>query len=322
MESFIHQSRILERRQENIFDHDPPHPPPPPPLFVLPFLPAVRELPPSFGVPSLALARKTPKAALRESPSLRNIFKPITQKFPGLTGTPTALLRMQFGMEGQESTSSTQEAEKAKSASLPAYAQQTTKMKQKPRKQQQPTVKSALILLTVLSSLRTPCPPCRPFSQIGTLNSATYLLRLPPIAEAMQSPCSGFPPTATCLAMRLLTLWQRRGTTKEQVDRSTNYAKVKTILKVKQHSKWRLEHPRYNKADPYFLLTRREQVTVSGSGQATTASTITCILNSASAIQSSALTVLAIRQQNFCCSPAPSMSYSERESDQTTKALR
>ena len=54
----------------------------------------------------------------------------------------------------------------------------------------------------------------------------------------------------------------KEGTTKEQVDRSTSYPEVKTIPKAKQHNKWRHEHPRYNKADPYYLLTRREQVTV------------------------------------------------------------
>ena len=54
----------------------------------------------------------------------------------------------------------------------------------------------------------------------------------------------------------------KEGTTKEQVDRSTSYPEVKTILKAKQHSKWRHKHPRYNKADPYYQLTRREQVTV------------------------------------------------------------
>ena len=54
----------------------------------------------------------------------------------------------------------------------------------------------------------------------------------------------------------------KKGTAKEQVDRSTSYPEVKTILKAKQHSKWRHEHPQYNKADPYYLLTRREQVTV------------------------------------------------------------
>ena len=63
----------------------------------------------------------------------------------------------------------------------------------------------------------------------------------------------------------------KEGTTKEQVDRSTSYPEVKTILKAKQHSKWRHKHPRYNKADPYYLLTRREQVTVFRLGQATTA---------------------------------------------------
>ena len=47
---------------------------------------------------------QTPKATLRESPSLRNTLKLTTQKSPGPTGTLMALLRMQFGMEGQEST--------------------------------------------------------------------------------------------------------------------------------------------------------------------------------------------------------------------------
>ena len=77
---------------------------------VLLFLPGVSQLIPSFGVPSLVLVRKTPKAALRESPSLWKTFKLITQKSTALVCTPSALLRMQFGMEGQESTSGTQEA--------------------------------------------------------------------------------------------------------------------------------------------------------------------------------------------------------------------
>ena len=43
-----------------------------------------------------------------------------------------------------------------------------------------------------------------------------------------------------------------------------------------------------------------------------------CTLNSAVAIQSSVLAVLAVRQLNIYCSPAPSMGYSEWESGQTT----
>ena len=74
----------------------------------------------------------------------------------------------------------------------------------------QPILKSAPMLLPMLSSLRTPCPSCRPSSQTGTLNSMTCLLLLPHFVEAMQSPCNGFHPTAMCLAMRLLTLWQRK----------------------------------------------------------------------------------------------------------------
>ena len=76
-ESFVHQSRILERRQEDIVEHGPKEIP-----YVLPFLPGVSELLPSFGVPSQVLVRKTPKAALRE----RNTLKPATQKSPGPSG--------------------------------------------------------------------------------------------------------------------------------------------------------------------------------------------------------------------------------------------
>ena len=116
------------------------------------------------------------------------------------------------------------------------------------------------MLLPVLSSLRMPLPSYRPSSQTRTLNTTTCLLLLPRFVEAMQSPCNVFPPTATCLATRLLTL-TKESTTKEQVDRSTSYIEVKTFLKAKQHSKWMHEHPRYNKADSYLLI-RREQVAV------------------------------------------------------------
>ena len=108
----------------------------------------------------------------------------------------------------------------------------------------------------------------------------------------------------------------KEGTTKEQVDRSTSYPEVKTILKAKQHSKWRHTHPRYNKADPYYLLTRREQVTVFR--LRTGHNRLNYHLYSNRAIQSSTLAVLAVRQQNIYCSPAPPTSHSERESGQTT----
>ena len=144
-----------------------------------------------------------------------------------------------------------QEAKKTKLASLPAYSPQTIKLKQKPWKQWQPILKSALMLLPMLSVLQA-------LQSNRDTELMTCLLLLPYFVEAMQSPCNGFHSTAMCLAMRLLTL-AKEGT-KEQVDRSS-YPEVKTILKAKQHSKWRHKHPRY-KADPYYLLTRREQTTV------------------------------------------------------------
>ena len=76
--------------------------------------------------------------------------------------------------------------------------------------------KPALMLPSKLSSLRTPCPSCRPSSQIGTLKSMTCLLLLPHFVDAMKSPYNGYHLTATCLEMRLLTLWQRRAQQKSK----------------------------------------------------------------------------------------------------------
>ena len=219
---------------------------------VLPFLPGARGHPSSFNVQSPVLVRKTPKATLRESPSIRNAFKLITQKRPGLISTLTALLRMQFETEGQESSSSTQEAEKTSSALLPANTPQTMKPRLKPWKQQQPTLTSALMLLTMLSSLQMPCPSCKPFIKIGTRTTTTYLLLFPPFEEAIQSNCNGLPPTATCLAMRLLTLWQKRAQQKNK------------WIGLPATLRWRPSLRPSNTASggTSYLLIRWEQVTV------------------------------------------------------------
>ena len=52
------------------------------------------------------------------------------------------------------------------------------------------------------------------------------------------------------------------GATKEQRDRSTTYAEAKTIIKAKEQQKWKQQHPHYNRSDPFYLLTRREQVCI------------------------------------------------------------
>ena len=42
------------------------------------------------------------------------------------------------------------------------------------------------------------------------------------------------------------------------MNRSDSYSEVKTIIKVKQHSKWMQEHLHSNRANPYYQLTRSE----------------------------------------------------------------
>ena len=54
----------------------------------------------------------------------------------------------------------------------------------------------------------------------------------------------------------------KKGTTQDQTDRSTSYSEAKTIIKAKQQTKWKRQHPHHNSADPYYLLTRREQVAI------------------------------------------------------------
>ena len=171
-------------------------------------------------------------------------------------------------------------------------------------------------MIWALPSLQMPCLSCRPFSQTRTLTAATYLLLLPTFAEAMQSPCSGVPPTATCPPTGA-----EESTTKEHVavGRSTSYPEEKIILKTKQHSKWRPEHPQYSKTDRYNLMTRRGEVTVfrirTGHNR------LNCHLPSelrSCNKEQCPCTVLAVRQLNICCSPVPFTSCSGREFGQTT----
>ena len=164
-----------------------------------------------------------------------------------------------------------------------------------------------------------PCPYCPSVKQEHWPQWPTCCSCLP-----LQKPCSQ--PAVDSLPLQRAWqwrcwLWQRRAqqkSEKEQVDRSISYPDATTILKAKQHSKWRHKHPRYNKADPYYMSTRREQKTVFRLRTGHNHLNYHCILNSASAIQNSAFAVLAVRQQNICCWPAPSTSCSERESGQTT----
>ena len=54
----------------------------------------------------------------------------------------------------------------------------------------------------------------------------------------------------------------KEGSTKDQVDKSTTYKEAKTIIKAKQHTKWLQQHPQHKTKDPYHLLSRQEQVII------------------------------------------------------------
>ena len=54
----------------------------------------------------------------------------------------------------------------------------------------------------------------------------------------------------------------KEGSSKEQEDTSTNYQEAKSIIKAKFRRQWLQEHPDFNRSNPYYLLTRSEQVII------------------------------------------------------------
>ena len=54
----------------------------------------------------------------------------------------------------------------------------------------------------------------------------------------------------------------KQGVHLEQIDSTTIYSEEKTIIKSCLKRKWKLEHPKYNKADAYNQLERHEQVVI------------------------------------------------------------
>ena len=54
----------------------------------------------------------------------------------------------------------------------------------------------------------------------------------------------------------------KEGAKYQQIDFSTNFDEEKNFIKIKYKLKWDQQHPSYNKRDPYYDLTRREQVVI------------------------------------------------------------
>ena len=54
----------------------------------------------------------------------------------------------------------------------------------------------------------------------------------------------------------------KEGAKYQQIDFSTNFDEEKNFIKIKYKLKWDQQHPSYNKRDPYYDLTRRQQVVI------------------------------------------------------------
>ena len=256
-ESFVHQSRMLERRQEDILDYDP------------------KEIPPCLAVPawsgqtSPVIRCTIPGVGQKDSQSGPE-RKSLTQEYletnypkeswtHGYTdgsaenavrnGGAGVYIQYAGGKEdkislatGLYSTNFKSEAEALKTAAAHIEASTHASLKVV-------LLTDALSVLQALQSNRD--------TEINDLSTALVSL-----CRRHEVTLQWIPSHCNLPGNEAADSLAKEGTTKEQVDRSTSYPEVKTILKAKQHSKWRHKHPRYNKADPYYLLTRREQVTV------------------------------------------------------------
>ena len=256
-ESFVHQSRMLERRQEDILDHDP------------------KEIPPCLAVPAWSgrtspVIRSTIPGVGQKDCQSGHERKSLTQgyletNYPkeswilGYTdgsaenavrnGGAGVYIQYAGGKEdkislasGLYSTNYKAEAEALKTAAAHIEASTHASLKVV-------LLTDALCVLQALQSNRD--------TELNDLSTA-----LASLCRRHEVTLQWIPSHCNLPGNEAADSLAKEGTTKEQVDRSTSYPEVKTIHKAKQHSKWRHKHPRYNKADPYYLLTRREQVTV------------------------------------------------------------
>ena len=87
-----------------------------------------------------------------------------------------------------------------------------------------------------------PCPSCRPFSENRDIDHSDVSAALASLLKKHAVTLQWIPSHHNVPGSEAADSLVKDGTTKEQVDRSTSHPEVKTILKVKHHSKWRHRH--------------------------------------------------------------------------------
>ena len=255
-ESFIHQSRIFERRQEDILDRDP------------------EVIPPCLAVPAWSG---------RTSPIIRCTIPGVDQKDsqsgPERKSLTQEYLETNYPKESWTHGYANGSAENAvRNGGEGVYIQYAggkedkislaTGLYSTNYKAEAEALKTAAAHIEVSTHASPNVVLTDALSVLQALQSNRDT-ELNDLSAALASLCRGHAVILQWISSHCnvpgnedADSLAKEGTAKEQVDRSTSYPEVKTILKAKQHSKWRHKHPRYNKADPYYLLTRREQVTV------------------------------------------------------------
>ena len=255
--SFIHQSRILERRHQDILDHTPKEIPrcTSVPAWSKETFPIIRPYVPGVG------PRESQSDTVKMSLTLdylhshypnnlwTHVYTDGSAEDAVRNGGAGVYIQYPEGREdrlslatGRYSTNYKAEAEALKTAAA--------HLKDRPF-----TSHNIVFLTDALSVLQA--------------LQSTKNLELNDLSEVLNSLCCNHivvlqwvPSHCNIPGNEAADLLAKEGTTKEQEDRSTSYSEAKTIIKAKQQSKWKDHHPQHNKSDPYYLLTRREQVTI------------------------------------------------------------
>ncbi|KAL8604431.1 hypothetical protein ACOMHN_042260 [Nucella lapillus] len=255
--SFIHQSRILERQHQDILDHDPK---------VIPqclAVPAWNEgIPPLIqcSIPGVG-PKDSQSGPERKSLTLEHLHTQFPKEFwthVYTDGSAADAIRnggagvyVQYpgGREekiclatGLYSTNYRAEAEALKTAAAHIEVSPITSH----------NVVFLTDALSILQALRSNRDP-----EINDLSSS-----LASLCTSHTVTLQWIPSHCNVLGNETADSLTKEGATKEQMDRSTSYSESKTIIKAKLQNKWKQQHPHHNRADPYYLLTRREQVTI------------------------------------------------------------
>ena len=138
------------------------------------------------------------------------------------------------------------------------YIVQTTRLKQWQKKKQQQSLKEVkgtkiiLYSLSVLQSIKTN----------KDKEQHSLFTKLTDLSKRYNTTLQWIPPHCGLRGNELADTLAKQGAHLEQIDSTTAYSEEKTIIKLCLKRKWKLKHPKYNKADAYNQLERHDHVVI------------------------------------------------------------